>query len=462
MKKLLLLLVLVMLFLAAAAYWLGGSRNSSDPSFTVATVEHGPLVETVSATGVLQPIEVIPVGTEVSGTVVEVAADFNQVVTEGDPLFRLDDRVPQRKLKQAEVGIDLAVKEVERSRALRDAAQKTVDKLRPLPESVGLRKELDAAEAQLRAGDALVEVSAEKVREAEEARNLANLGVRLTRVHVPFVTRPSPDSPTQRGLGAVAHDGAGSEARRKFLVLDRKVEVNQFIGPPASAHVFTLAGDLARMQVHAQVAEGDIGLVRRGQRADFTLATAADDVLFTGRVVDLRLMPVSDHGAIYYKVVIDVANKKLPDAPDTPDVSPTDWQLRPGMTVSVDVVAREHPRAWKVPLAALNLEMPEEYVTPAARAKLAKWQGSAARHDWQPVWTVTADGQAWPVLVRTGGVDARNETGIRDAQHCEALEWEADLGPRPEPSSPATYPQVITAAPPPKQGGLFTLPKVKI
>ena len=88
------------------------------------------------------------------------------------------------------------------------------------------------------------------------------------------------------------------------------MELNQQVGPPLSAQLFLLGGDLAQMQAVAQVAEGDIGRVRRGQRADFTVSTYGDDVLFTGKVADMRLLPTSDHGAIFYRVVIDVANRK--------------------------------------------------------------------------------------------------------------------------------------------------------
>jgi HlyD family secretion protein len=455
MKKLLVLLALLMLGLAGAAWWLSASRNeAAEQPYTLAPAEHGTLVETVSATGTLQPQDVIPVGTELAGKVVEVAADFNQVVTEGDLLFRLDDRAAVHKLRQAEVAVTLARAEGERARALRDAAEKSVDRLKVLPENVSLRKDLDATEAQLRAAAAAVEVANVHVQEAEEARRLADLGVRLTRVYAPTVAQPSAAGEPHGGVGALAPEGSAQKPRRKFTVLDRKVQLNQEIGPPVSAQAFTLAGDLAQMQVVAQVAEGDIGRVRRGQRADFTVATYADDVRFTGRVFDTRLLPTSDHGAIFYRVVIDVANVQ--------DGSTGDWQLRPGMTASVDVVVRRHEHVWKVPLTALNLEMPAEYVTDAARAKLARWEARPGHEGWQAVWTVGADGKPWPVFVRVTGANGAGEPGIRDVQSSEVLEWDPELQPRPDAKAPATIPQVIVAAPPVKKGGLFNLPKVKI
>jgi HlyD family secretion protein len=450
MKKLLVLLVLVMLGLAAAAWWFSPARRESgEAAFSTASAEFGSLTETVSATGVLQPQEVFPVGTELAGKVVEVAADFNQIVSEGDLLLRLDDRAAQHKLKQAETAVQLAKTAVQQAKAQQDAAEKTVDRLRKLSENVSMRKDLDAAEAQLKAAQVAVDVADVRVREAEDARSLAELGVKLTRVHVPVIARPSASGGPAPGLGALAPDGSAPQGKRKFIVLERKVELNQQVGPPASAQLFLLGGDLAQMQVIAQVAEGDIGRVRRGQRADFTVSAYGDDVPFSGRVTDLRLLPTSDHGAIFYRVVIDVTNRK--------DQASGDWQLRPGMTASVDVVVRRHDDVWKVPIAAVNYQMPDEYQTDAARAKLAQWQGRKDAEQWKAVWAVGSGGKPWPVFVRLGGSDGKGDTAIHDAQFDEVLEWDPDFPP-PDPKGP---PQFIIGAPPSSKGGLFKLPPVK-
>jgi HlyD family secretion protein len=450
MKKLLVLLVLVMLGLAAAAWWFSPARrDSGEVSFSTAPAEYGSLTETVSATAALQPQEVFPVGTELAGKVVEVAADFNQTVSEGDLLLRLDDRAAQQKLKQAETAVRLAKASVEQARAQQDAAQKAVDRLSKLDPSVAVRKDLDVAEAQLKAAKATVAVADVRVSEAEDARKLAELGVRLTRVHVPVIAKSSSSRESAPGLGALAPEGTQPAGKRKFIVLDRKVELNQQVGPPASAQLFLLGGDLAQMQAIAQVAEGDIGRVRRGQRADFTVSAYGDDVAFSGKVADMRLLPTSDHGAIFYRVVIDVPNRK--------DQATGDWQLRPGMTASVDVVVRRHENVWKLPIAAVNFQMPEEHQTDAARAKLAQWQARKDADQWKAVWVMGSGGKPWPVFARLGGNDGQGDSAIHDAQFDEVLEWDPDL-PAPDPKAP---PQFIIAAPPTGKGGLFKLPPVK-
>jgi HlyD family secretion protein len=449
MKKLLLLLIVVMLGLATAAWWFSPARRESgEPAFSTAPAEYGSLTETVSATAALQPQEVFPVGTELAGKVVEVAADFNQVVSEGDLLLRLDDRAAQHKLTQAKTAVESAKAAVEQARAQQEAAQKAVDRLRNLEPNVAMRKDLDGAEAQLKAAQAAVGAVEVRVREAEDARSLAELGVTLTRVHVPVIARSSASQAP--GLGSLVPEGTEPRRKRRFIVLDRKVELNQQVGPPASAQLFLLGGDLAQMQAVAQVAEGDIGRVRRGQQADFTVSTFGDEVLFTGRVADLRLLPTSDHGAIFYKVVIDVANRK--------DPATGDWQLRPGMTASVDVVVRRHDGIWKVPIPAVNMQMPEEYQSDAARAKLGQWQARKDADQWKAVWVAGAGGKPSPVFVRLGGTNGVGDTAIHDAQFDEVLEWDPDF-PAPDPKAP---PQFIIGAPPAGKGGLFKLPPVKL
>jgi HlyD family secretion protein len=451
MKKLLLLLVFLMLALAAGAWWFSPSRRESgEPTFSLAPAELGSLVETISATAALQPQEVLPVGTELAGKVVQVAADFNQTVSEGDLLLRLDDRAANEKLNQARTAVKLAKATVEQARAQQDAAQKSVDRLRDLSPNVSMRKDLDAAEAQLQAAKAAVTVAEARVQEAQDGQQLAELGVRLTRVHVPVLAGTTGTKASPPGVGELAPEGTASNEKRKFIVLDRKVELNQQVGPPISAQLFLLGGDLAQMQAIAQVAEGDIGRVELGQRVEFTVPTYGDDVQFVGKVANQRLLPTSDHGAIFYRVVIDVPNRK--------DSTTGEWQLRPGMTASVDVVVRRHDDVWKVPVSAVNFQMPEEYQTEAARNKLKQWQGREDADQWKVVWVQGANRKPWPQFVRliaSGG----QKTGIHDSQFDEVLKWDPEMTqPPPDPKSP---PRFIIGAPPPR-GGLFKLPPVKL
>jgi HlyD family secretion protein len=454
-KKLLVLLILIALVLAGGAYWHNArtqQAHDADRS-TLAPVEYGRIAEVVSASGVVQARDLYPVGTEMAGRVVEVRADFNQVVQEGDVLLRLDDRLARQRLRQAEVGVEAARAGVAQAEAARDTARQAVRRLEEMSPQVRKQSDLDVARGHLRTTEAGVEAARVKVQEAEAARQQAELALRMLTVRAPVLAPEPPGSPSEAGgLGAVAPDGAPPKQGRSFVVLDRKVLLNQEIGPPASAQLFTLAGGLEQMQVHAQVAEADVGKVSRGMEARFTVPGPDGDAAFTGKVDEIRLAPASERGAVFYRAVVDVRNEHSP--------ATHEWLLRPGLTASVDFLRRVHDPVWKVPAAALNLQVDPSLLTEAARGKLERWQAAKDAADWKPVWVVGPENKPWPVFVRVGGTDAKGEPGIQDAQFSEVLGWDPELRPPPDPKNPATWPRVIIALPPPKKG-LFNPPSVK-
>jgi hypothetical protein len=129
------------------------------------------------------------------------------------------------------------------------------------------------------------------------------------------------------------------------------------------------------------------------------------------------------------------------------------------MTAAVDIILRKHESVWKVPTAALSLQLDEHYQTEAARAKLAEWQNQG--DDWKPIWILDSQGKPWPIFVRIGGRNAMGETGIEDGQFVEVLEWGPQLEAKPDPKNRSSYPQLITAAPAVKRRGLVE-PNVKV
>lgn len=452
-KKLLLVLILLGLTLAGITYGVHAWRaaKTENIAYTVAPVEFGGLNEVVSATGLVQPRETFVVGSEQPGKVVAVLADFNQVVEEGDVLLRLDDRMARERLKQAENAIQLARVAVKQAESNRDTIDKAVKRLRAMSEAVRSQTDLDIAEGKLRAAEVAVEAAKLKVRESEDAKAQAELGLRLTTIRVPILeaalTPAGTVPPSARpGIGVLAEEPSPSRSKRSFVVLDRKVSLNQVIGPPLQGQLFVLAADMNRMRVMAQVGEGDIDKVRRGMAARFTVSGGGDEApRYTGKVEDIHLVPASEHGAVYYQVLIDACSQR--------DEQTGDWQLRPGLTASVDIIRRAHESVWKLPAAALNFEPSAAQQSPAAHAKLARLQDKKDRDKWQVAWIVGDDGKPWPVFVRTGGKNERGEAGIQDGQFTEVLEWDAEL------NNPSTL-RVITNAPPPKKG-TFSVPNIK-
>lgn len=446
MKKLLFLLLLIGLALAGVAWWLnpGRQRGPEAGEYTTLPVEYGAIRDVVSATGLVQPRQTFPVGTELAGKVVAVLADYNQTVAEGDVLLRLDDRMARQRLDEARVG-------VKQAEAGLDTAQKAAQRARNLTAEIRNQWDVELAESQVRRAQAAVEAAQVKVREAE-------LGLSLTTVRVPVLSRPAEGSassghPERTGVGTLLEKGTVPGARQTFIVLDRKVSLNQEIGPPASALLFTLAGDLARMRVLTQVVEGDVGKIRRGLGADFTVAGGGENApTFHGTVEEIRLVPTSERGAVFYTVVLNAANRKDDSG---------EWMLRPGLTASVDVIRQVHDHVWKLPSAALNVQPEDGMLTPQAKEKLARWQSAPDREQWRTVWVVGPENRPWPVFVRVGGTNARGEPGLQDAQYTEVLGWDPELKPQPGPEDKATYPRVIIGLPPPKKSGLFNAPTIK-
>src|SRR2546426_1059766 len=155
MKKLLVVLVLAGAAVLAWATWsyYFRSSGSAEESFTLAPVKYGSLTETVSATGLLQPRQMVVVGSEQSGRVIDIypGADVNKVVEEGAPLLKLDDRKAQLDLDRAQTAVQLAKANVRMAEASQSAADLKVQRLTDLPADVGLRKELDEAKMQQKA-----------------------------------------------------------------------------------------------------------------------------------------------------------------------------------------------------------------------------------------------------------------------------------------------------------------------
>ncbi len=427
-------------------------QETTGVEYTTAPVEFGPAAETVSATGVLHPRQVYPVGSELSGRVVEVCADYLQVVEEGAVLLRLDDRADRSRLEQTEQAVRAARAGVAQAEAARDTARSVYRREHQRPAEVRRDIEVEVAANQLRTAEAAVEVTRVKLAQAEEERRLAALRVDLAVVRAPTLRRPLASPFAPRGIGALDPNPRSDPAKSTFVVLDRRVSLNQMIAPPLSGHLFTLAESLSVLHAETLVAEGDIGKVKPGQAAELTVFGAESGVC-PGRVIEIRPLPVSEQGAVFFKAIVEVANHSE-DGPDS-------WALRPGQTATVDIVCRRHERAWRVPNAALNFQLEEGQQTPAARARLADWRPPRDQKHWRPVWVLGQDNRPWPAFVRTGGKDEHGQSGIRDASFTEVLEWDPELSPSPERGNPSTYPRVIIGAPPARQG-LLDRPNLRI
>jgi macrolide-specific efflux system membrane fusion protein len=426
-KKLLIFLVLAGAAAAGVYLWQLGPRNHtlSESQLVFAPMQQTTMREIVSATGLLEARDLVVIGSEMPGTIQVVIGKVNQIVSEGSVLAQLDDRKLQLKFEEAKNGVATANAGLSQAQAIKAGADTALKTQTELAMGVGLRAEKEQAEAQVKAAKAGIEAAQARVEVAKTALKEAQLALDMTYIKVPQLTSAGP--------------------KREFFILDRKVHDGQMVGPQGPP-LFVLAGGLDKLEVHAQVAEGDVNKVKAGQIAIFNVTTFAnDEVEFRGIVKEIRPQAANIKGAVYYDTVIDVANKSDPHSGE--------WQLRPGMTVSVDILRREHKNVWRVPSTALNFQLEVAYQSEGARERVAVWRKRPDEKDWQTVWTWDAAKQSpWPMFIRVNGLK-NGEGGLKDSEGNEVLEWE----PGAEPSASAA-PRLIIAAPPAQRPGFFDRP----
>ncbi len=447
MKKWIILTVLAAAVGAGLYAWLGtrGEQTLSEKALTFAEVRRATLRDIVSATGVVEPREIVVVSSKTPGTVTRILARVGDTVTPGSELVHLDDRDINLKIDEVNNGIRMAnaalmqaKSAVLQANAGREGAERNLRLQRELADKGGFRAEREQAESQYKA--ALAGVAAAKA--GVDAANAKRLAAQSAKKEAEFV----------RDMLRIKVPGmsllAPGDAKRSFVILDRKVHEGQQVGPQAGP-LFTLAGSLDVVEVHALVAEGDINKVKGSLAVYFKISNYADkEIEFTGVVKEKRLQATSVKGAVYYDTVIEVTNFT--------DTDTGEWQLRPGMTMSIDIVRFERKNAWRVPSAALNFLLEDAYLTAAARTRVAEWKKRADWTHWHTlwIWDDVARRPA-PVFVRIGAKKG-DALGIKDAEGIEILEWESGR-------EPTESLRVIIGAPPARAPGFFDQPaNVKI
>jgi multidrug efflux pump subunit AcrA (membrane-fusion protein) len=436
-KKLLLFLLVGGALTAGIWWWRFAPRTYAldHVQLTFAPLHRATIRDIVSATGLVEPREVVLIGSEMPGVVTQVLGQVNQQVAEDMVLAQLDDRKLRFKVQEADDAVRTAKAQLASAQASRDAADRAL-KVQIESKAVGLRAEKEQAEFQFKAAEAGVQAALANLAAANTARAQAQLALDMTQIKVPRQSAPAQFASAQ----------SAPAGKRTFLVLERAVHEGQMVGPQAPP-LFKLAGDLEQVEVHAQVAEGDVNKVRKGQPAVFMITTFADEeVEFRGIVKEIRPLASNIKGAVFYDTVINVVNQRDPQSGE--------WQLRPGMTVSVDVIRREHKDVWRVPSAALNFQLEAGYQNAAAQARLEEWKKRPDAGDWHPLWVWDkGQGAPAPLFVRLGGLK-NGEPGLKDSEGNEVLEWE----PGREPTSADPPPRIIIQAPPARAPGFFDRP----
>lgn len=301
----LLLTLLALLVAGGGLYWyLQRERAEKAPEYVTAPVTRTDLTQAVTATGTLEPVITVDVGSQISGIIDKVLVDYNSVVKEGQVVAHIDSATYESRLRSTEA--DLA-----NARANQKLAQLNAERTASLQKN-GLVPQSD-----------LDQVLAQQA-QAEAQMQIRNASVESARIDLSRCTIYSPIN---------------------GIVLSRQVDVGKTVAASFNTPVlFTIANDLTKMQIVGAIAEADIGNVNVGQQVNFTV-DAFPSRQFTGRVSSIRNSPQTVQNVVTYETIIDVRND--------------DQKLRPGMTANIAVVIAHRPAALRVPNTALRVRLPD-------------------------------------------------------------------------------------------------------
>ncbi len=361
--------------------WFSQTQRASTVSYLTEPVTQGPLVVTVTATGTVQPTTQVEVSSELSGTLASVEVDYNDAVTVGQVLARLDDTKLRAILVNAQASRDAARGRVAQAEASAREAQVNYDSQKELDRrGVSSQRDFAAYAATHQRADAELEIAKANLTLAEANLTLQEADLEKAAIRSPI----------------------------KGVVLDRAADVGQIVASSLSAPtLFILAEDLSQMELRVDIDEADIGRVAVGNTANFTV-DAYSGHNFPAVITQVRYAPETTDGVVTYKAVLSVEN--------------TDRLLRPGMTATAAIVVARLEDALQVPNAALRFTPPQVLQDQSSsgggliglimprRPAGSGQEGSAATNS---IW-VLRDGVATEVTVTAGETNGRHTAVLSD------------------------------------------------
>ena len=369
MKKLLVVVVLLAAIAGSGGAYYAYRRQPKPPEITKAAITRGNVVDSVGATGTLEAVTTVQVGTQVSGTVLELGADFNSIVRKGQVIARLDPSLLQTQIEQARANLVRSEADVERLKVSLDDSRVKLKRAEDLSRrNLIPPSELETAQVALRMAEAQLRSSQAAVTQSRASLNQTEVNLEHTVITSPI-------------------DG---------IVIARNVDVGQTVAASLNAPtLFLLAADLAKMQVRANIDEADVGRMRPGQTVRFRVdAYPADD--FEGQVSQVRLQPTVVQNVVTYTTVINVPNPDL--------------RLKPGMTANVTIEIARTDNVLRVPNAALRFRATADMFTALGLEVPAELQRASSASGTQP-----AGGQAAPPNAAAGAQQGQRATSAPQA-----------------------------------------------
>ncbi len=313
-------------------------------------VEKGNIVQKITASGTINPISTVNIGTQISGIVAEIYVDYNSNVRKGELLAVIDPQTFEASVDQKQAALDIAKAELEVTKNDIVYYKKHLDRIKKLNTSrYSTDKELESAQRDYDNAVAQKILKEAQVKQAEALLKQARIDLDYTKI-----------------VSSV--DG---------VVISREVEVGQTVAASFETPVlFNVAEDLTKMQIEASVVEADIAKVKEGQKVEFAVDSFPDEI-FEGIVTQVRNNPITTSNVVTYEVIIGIDNKDL--------------KIKPGMTANVEIITAEKKNAVLVPNKALRFYTTDE-------------KGDVVRYKDKGIW-ILKDGRPERVNVVTGVSD---------------------------------------------------------
>ena len=317
MKKIVILFV-VMILLGAGAYFIFRS-DQNDQKYGTEKVTKGDIVSSITATGTVNAVTTVLVGTQVSGTIKNIYVDFNSPVKKGQLIAQIDPAIFDAQVAQARANLLSAKANVEKAVVAVADAKRTMNRQKELfAKNLVARSDVDAAETAYDTANTQVSAAKAQSSQTEAALKIAETNLRYTRIISPV----------------------------NGTVVSRNVDTGQTVAASfQTPTLFNIAQDLTKMQIDSSVAEADIGKIQVGQPVEFTV-DAYPDSPFKGSVSEIRNAPITVQNVVTYDVVVKVDNPEL--------------KLKPGMTANVSIIVSSKKDVLRIPNAALRFRPSEK------------------------------------------------------------------------------------------------------
>lgn len=328
------------------------NRDTDSMVYKTQKIENGDIMESITASGTINPLSTVSVGSQASGRIAEIYVDYNSVVKKGQLLALIDQENAKATVQQREAALDIAKAQVAVEENNIKYYKKALNRISKLNASkYSTEKDLEAAERDYDNSVAQLALEQAQVKQAQASLNSAQTELSYTEIKAPV-------------------DG---------IVISKSVEVGQTVAASfETPEIFSVAEDLTKMQIEASVVEADIAKVKEGQQVRFTVDSYADDY-FYGTVTQVRNEAITTSNVVTYTVVIGIDN--------------TDLKLKPGMTANVEIITAEEKNVMLVPNQALRF-----YIDDSDKAKRYKDRG---------VWIIK-NGRPERVTVKIGVSDDDN------------------------------------------------------